>query len=173
MSICHVGVIGVIHKMRHVMVLNSGNSLLLCCSQWWAVCVWYLGLSWSPGCSCWLWGQRPEWPPTTKLAFVHDHLLSPQATVKVSQHLPISYDLYNQVWSLTRLVRTHSRKHWCFGDLTDSTLADDDAKIKSFEDSSFRASLALAFSQFSDRARGYPQIPLRKNSAKNRYKRYF
>ena len=133
------------HKMRYVMILNSGNSLLLCCSQWWAVCVWYLGLSWSPGCSCWLWGQRPEWPPTTKLAFVHDHLLSPQATVKVSQHLPISYGLYSQVWSLTRLVRTHSRKHWCFGDLTDSTLADDDAKIKSFEDSSFKASLALAF----------------------------
>ena len=93
-------------------------------------------------------------------------LLSPQATVKVSQHLPISYGLYSQVWSLTRLVRTHSRKHWCFGDLTDSTLADDDAKIKSFEDSSFKASLAFAFLQFSDRARGYPPIPLRKNSAK-------
>ena len=27
------------HKMRYVMILNSGNSLLLCCSQWWAVCV--------------------------------------------------------------------------------------------------------------------------------------
>ena len=162
-EICHVGVI---HFIRWDMSWFWTVEIACCyVAANGGQCVWYLGLSWSPGCSCWLWGQRPEWPPTTKLAFVHNHLAESTGNSESFSAPPnLLWPVY-QVWSLSRLVRTHSQKHWCFGDLTDSTLADDDAKIKSFEDSSFKASLAFAFLQFSDRARGYPPIPLRKNSA--------
>ena len=161
------------------MVLDSGNSLLLCCSQWWTVFVWYVGPSWSPGCSCWLWGQRPEWPPTTKLAFVHDHLAASTGnseSFSASPNLPwilwtdlnpqVSSFHQTQVRSLTRRVSNSLTKTLVPRRLEWFDCGLWRCSIKSFEDSSFKASLALAFLQFGVRARGYLQILLRKNSAK-------